>query len=101
MTPFFKTLLKHPVSVIFYSAYTWLCYEVLRSRLEFHQWLKTHPQHSISYGEGIAYIAFFRVIVGAIFGLVTLINALVSKQVFFYAWLMAIVFIQTLVALNV
>jgi len=62
---------------------------------------KDAPQHSISYGEGIAYMTFFLVIIGAIFGLVLLVNALVRKQIVFYVWLMAIIFIQTLVALNV
>jgi hypothetical protein len=54
----------------------------------------------MAYGEGIAYSAILLILVGTIFGLVVIINALVRKELFFYTWLMAVIFIQTLIALN-
>ena len=102
MKLFFETLLKHPISVACYGLYSWLCYQIYSGKIEHDHWLKANRNnpHALGYGEGIGYSMIFLVVVGAMFGLVLLVNALVRKQVVFYMWLGVVVFIQTIVTLN-
>lgn len=103
MKSFLLILLKHPVSVVCYGFYTWLCYGMYADRIEHRRWLKVHPRdpHALGYGEGIAYMVIFLIIIGTILGLVLLINALALKELAFYGWLIAIVFAQTILVLNI
>jgi hypothetical protein len=102
MTPFFNLLLKHPVSVMFYLLYTALCAKVLTSNIKFHHWLAANPgHHSVSYGEGIVYSILFLLMVGGIFGLVLIINAIIRKQSAFYLWLLLLLFIQTIASIAI
>ncbi|MGZ3945572.1 MAG: hypothetical protein ACXVJB_11560 [Mucilaginibacter sp.] len=102
MAPFFKTLLEHPVSVVFYLLYTALCGLIMTSNIRYHHWLVANPgKHGVSYGEGIMFGILFLLMVGGIFGLILIINAIVRKQPAFYVWLLLLVFIQTVVAIAI
>ena len=100
MKPFFNLLLKHPVSVVFYLLYTALCAMVLTSNIRYHHWIAANPgRHGVSYGEGIMYGILYLLIIGAVFGLVLIANAVVRKQPAFYLWLLLLVAIQTVAAI--
>ncbi|MDN5284057.1 MAG: hypothetical protein JWR38_331 [Mucilaginibacter sp.] len=98
---FFK---KHPISVIGYILYGWLCFELASLKLQFHERLKhLKPYESSSIivgGEGIGYGTFFLFIVGGMFLLVIIINAAFRKEEYkFYLWFGLLIIVQTLAVL--
>jgi|GEM_PF-2025980 len=100
--PFFKTLFKHPISVVFHLVYTALCVLIMTSNIRYHRWLIANPgKHGVSYGEGIMFGILLLLMVGGIFGLILIINAVVRKQPAFYMWLLLLVFIQTVAAIAI
>ena len=102
MKSFFKTLLKHPVSVSCSLLYTALCALVFMSNIRYNRWLAANPKgHYLSYGEGIMYGIFFLIMTGAVFGFVLIINAIVRKQPVFYLWLLLIIVVQAVAAIAV
>lgn len=102
MESFLKTLFKHPISLAFYLLYTALCVLIFTSNIRHRHWVAANPgYHGVSYGEGIMYGIFFLIMLGTVFGLVLLMNAVVRKQPVFYLSLLLVIVVQTVAAIAV
>ena len=94
---------KHPVAIIFLIFYTLLCVGFLRMVQQFHERIKMNPGMSgiQAGGEGVGYGSVTLVEIVFIFGLIMAGYAIGSKtETRFYLWVIAIITVETIVALN-
>jgi hypothetical protein len=98
---FFK---KHPIAIICYALYCWLCLNRVQKQLQFRvriHHLKPGESGLSVGGEAIAQAAIFLALVVTIFVFVNIINLYLSKgNAKFYLWLSLLIIAQTVVVLK-
>ena len=100
MKAFFRSLFHHPISIIFYAIYTWVCMGVNSANLKFAKWLEANAdQTAITANEVAFWLTFAIVVITLLFALVLAINAALRKGDKFYLWLLSIVILQGAVTL--
>jgi hypothetical protein len=96
---------KHPIAIVFFLLYTWLCIRTLEIQISFHERLKHRkPGESgiMLGGEGVAYSDVFLVLVGGVFFLVIAGFAIGNKiERKFYLLFGLMIVIETVATLNV
>ncbi len=100
MKAFFRSLLRHPISIIFYAIYTWVCLGANSANLKFAKWLEANAnQTAITANEVAFWLTIAVVVITLLFALVLAINAALRKGDKFYLWLLSIVILQGAVTL--
>jgi ABC-type multidrug transport system permease subunit len=97
-------LRKHPIAVVFYLLYSWLCYSLISAKFKFEETIKQHPDisHNVAGGETIGQISVLLSMVTIIFFVISGCCAIGSKtQTKFYLWLCLVVIVQTFVVFRI
>ena len=98
MNPILNFLRRHPIAVIFYSLYTWLCVESLEITLRYYEGLKHLPPGVSGIainGEGVSLWMMMFFIIAIMFLVVILVNAIIyQKNNNPYYWLCVIIIAQ-------
>jgi hypothetical protein len=92
---------KHPVAILFLMFYTLLCIAQVRTDMLIVKRLKAHPGMS-GIQAGGEWDGVFLLLVGGVFFFVSCCYAIGSKtETKFYLWLIFIVIVETITALNI
>ena len=97
-------LWRHPVAVVFYLLYSWLCYGLISSKFKFEQTIKQHPElsHNVAGGEVIGQTGVLLTMFTIIFFVIIGCCAIGSKtETKFYLWLCLVVIVQTFVVFRI
>jgi hypothetical protein len=99
-----SVLWRHPIAVVFYFLYSWLCYGLISSKFKFEETIKQHPDisHNVAGGEAIGQTSGLLAIVTIIFFVISGCYAIGNKtETRFYLWLCLVIVVQTFVVFRI